>query len=197
MPKAIDGYKRCSNRNCENTNPQPVGNFESNIANSDGLQYWCRDCRKRKRRTPEYRKQTRQYAKRENWKESNKRYKQSEKGQSVQRKWFYSDKGKETRTNYWRSQAGKEAQQREYQKHPLHRKARIALTNAVRDGKLPRVGTQKCTHCPKQAQQYHHHNGYEPEHWLDVIPVCIKCHNLLTKFGVIPNNDALSSVTLQ
>lgn len=66
--------------------------------------------------------------------------------------------------------------QRHREKHPLRAKAREAVTYAVRIGKLPRVWTLKCAHCGNPAQQYHHHYGYEPEHWLDVIPLCKPCH---------------------
>ncbi|GAG26296.1 unnamed protein product, partial [marine sediment metagenome] len=34
-----------------------------------------------------------------------------------------------------------------------------------------------------QAEQYHHPNGYEPEHWFNIIPICIKCHNKLRLVG--------------
>jgi hypothetical protein len=43
-------------------------------------------------------------------------------------------------------------------------------------GLLPPAKTLLCVDCGAQAQEYHHHNGYEPEHLLDVIPVCRACH---------------------
>ena len=33
--------------------------------------------------------------------------------------------------------------------------------------------------CGKQGEQYHHHKGYAPEHRLDVVPICRKCHDEL------------------
>jgi abortive infection bacteriophage resistance protein len=57
--------------------------------------------------------------------------------------------------------------------------ARRAVSVAVRAGRLPRISTLKCSNCPKQARDYHHHLGYAFEHWLNVIPVCRKCHKKL------------------
>lgn len=64
------------------------------------------------------------------------------------------------------------------QRHPEQVKAHNAITNAVRDGKLPHVSTQVCQKCGNKAQQYHHHS-YDPDFWLDVVPLCIKCHRLV------------------
>ena len=57
--------------------------------------------------------------------------------------------------------------------------AQIAVSIAVRAGKLPRVSTLKCSNCPKQASHYHHHKGYASENHLKVIPVCTSCHKNL------------------
>jgi hypothetical protein len=54
--------------------------------------------------------------------------------------------------------------------------ARRAVNNAVRDGKMPRITTQQCAVCGVQAKEYHHHNGYDMAHWLDVVPLCGVCH---------------------
>ena len=52
-----------------------------------------------------------------------------------------------------------------------------AVSKAVwQDGTLPRVVTQRCVACGQSAAQYHHYLGYEPEHWLDVQPLCLSCH---------------------
>ena len=54
--------------------------------------------------------------------------------------------------------------------------AKNFVNHAIRDGKLSRPDIKLCLYCPKSAQQYHHYLGYEPEHWLDILPVCRKCH---------------------
>lgn len=59
--------------------------------------------------------------------------------------------------------------------NPEKERARKTVSAAVRSHKLPQVSTCKCEMCGKQAQTYHHWS-YEPEHWLHVIPLCIKCH---------------------
>lgn len=43
-------------------------------------------------------------------------------------------------------------------------------------GVLPQVSSQKCVKCGSQAAHYHHYLGYAPEHWLDVEPLCNRCH---------------------
>lgn len=60
--------------------------------------------------------------------------------------------------------------------HPNHRKAKNAVNYAICAGRLPRPDSLPCYYCPKPAQQYHHWHGYEPEHWLDVVPACVECH---------------------
>lgn len=51
-----------------------------------------------------------------------------------------------------------------------------AVYRAVRAGKMPHASTLPCKECGNPAREYHHHNGYAREHWLDVIPLCIPCH---------------------
>jgi len=63
-----------------------------------------------------------------------------------------------------------------YQREEMKRKAAYTLNNAVRLGKFPPAKTFSCEECGADAQHYHHHNGYEPEHWFDVVPLCTKCH---------------------
>lgn len=58
----------------------------------------------------------------------------------------------------------------------LRSAASSALQKAVAEGQLPRVNTLLCSDCGAQASDYHHHNGYERTHWLDVVPLCRKCH---------------------
>jgi len=60
--------------------------------------------------------------------------------------------------------------------HPNFVKAVDAVNNAIKCGRLPRADTRLCHYCPNPARQYHHWHGYEPEHWLDVVPACVECH---------------------
>lgn len=51
-----------------------------------------------------------------------------------------------------------------------------AVGRAIKRGKIPHPATVSCKECGEQAREYHHHLGYEREHWLDVIALCRKCH---------------------
>lgn len=57
--------------------------------------------------------------------------------------------------------------------------ARAAVNHAIEAGRLISPLLFTCTHCKHSAKHYHHHNGYDPAHWLDVVPVCTRCHGLL------------------
>lgn len=54
--------------------------------------------------------------------------------------------------------------------------AKGAVRNAVKTGLLLPVKECKCHHCGRPSKEYHHHLGYEREHWLSVIPLCFSCH---------------------
>lgn len=61
------------------------------------------------------------------------------------------------------------------QENPHKRLAQHAANNALKSGKLERKF--ECEHCgaaDKKLQK--HHWSYEPEHWLDIIWLCPKCH---------------------
>lgn len=179
MPQAVNGMKYCGSRKCTKTNPQPVSNFNNNKKTIDRLDYECKTCKAIRRRTPQYRERMRIHSRTEQWKKANKRYQRSEKGKAADRARKSTPDGKERLRRYRQSEAGKRVERRVLDKYPIHRKARTAVYNAVRDGKLPRASMLQCSRCLGQAQQYHHHNGYEKEHWLDVIPLCISCHSIL------------------
>jgi hypothetical protein len=70
--------------------------------------------------------------------------------------------------NYSKTDKGKEVKRKE--------RARDASNYAVRSGKIPSPKDQACSGCGCQAQEYHHHLGYAEENWLDVLPMCKKCH---------------------
>lgn len=51
-----------------------------------------------------------------------------------------------------------------------------AVREAILAGKLSPLGDCVCTGCGVPARLYHHHAGYEREHWLTVTPMCHSCH---------------------
>ena len=160
--------KRCSH--CKQI--KPISEFNKNHSQKDGYSHRCKICHHK----------------------SCKKYDQGEKGRTTRKQYFQSDKGKAKLKRYWQSEKGKIVLQRYQQSkkgklnqkyykayHPERVKAVKAVNNAIRDGKLPQPDTLPCHYCPKLAQQYHHWHGYAPEHWLDVVPVCVKCHGKIPK----------------
>lgn len=59
---------------------------------------------------------------------------------------------------------------------PQRIKARRVVQGAVQRGEIPSCKSLPCTDCGGTAQHYDHYLGYERDHWLDVQPVCIRCH---------------------
>jgi hypothetical protein len=51
--------------------------------------------------------------------------------------------------------------------------ARRAVAYAVSTGKLRK---EPCQECGTWLVQAHHHNGYEPAHYLDVVWLCVRHH---------------------
>lgn len=113
------------------------------------------------------------------------KYQKTEKGKLVNRK--SSRKYQKTRkgievnrksvARYCKTKKGKASFKRYCIRHPERQKARSAVMMAVRKGRLSHPNTLLCHYCSVQAEQYHHWKGYAPEHWLDVVPVCMRCHN--------------------
>lgn len=60
------------------------------------------------------------------------------------------------------------------ERHPVKYKARCAVNNAIRDGRLTRP--EECSVCCKECIPDGHHHSYEKEFWLDVTWVCRDCH---------------------
>lgn len=98
-------------------------------------------------------------------------YRKTKKGKSVNRKadnkYRQTEKGKISR-RVWQNQF--------HAHNPNYQRALSAVNYAVRTGKLPQPDSLQCHYGEHPAQEYHHYKGYEPEHRLDVVPVCRKCH---------------------
>lgn len=78
-------------------------------------------------------------------------------------------------TAEWRARSEREWQAKVAEREQ-HQRAIGAVRRAVVAGELPVITTRLCVDCGGQAVHYHHNKGYETEHWLDVVPVCLKCH---------------------
>lgn len=104
------------------------------------------------------------------------------------KKYYQTEKGKKVAIRatkrYQQTEKGKVAKkiwEKNYDiYHPEYNKAVNAVQYAIKTGKIPRPDILQCHYCPKQAQQYHHWS-YLPGNWLDVLPVCKKCHRKLRR----------------
>lgn len=135
-----------------------VAEFHKQCSHSDGLRSWCKDCVNA----------------------ANRIYSKTQTSKDVHRravlKYTKTEKYKEYYRKYGQSEKGKEIQRRYYRKNPERRKANAAVNNAIIAGKFPRPTSFKCNQCGQQARIYHHWQGYSPEHWFDVVPLCYSCH---------------------
>lgn len=149
-------------RVCKQT--KPFSEFHKNRSSKDGHINNCKVCRLIR---------IKEYSQTEKGKARYKRYKQTEKGKATQKRYRQSDKGRKVDTR---------GKKRFGIRHPEQIKAKKAVKRAIKTGKLPRPDTLLCHYrlqhpdCEYHAKQYHHWHGYAPEHYLDIVPVCMKCH---------------------
>ncbi len=163
----MENVKKCSK--CKKA--KPFSEFHKNKAKKDGFQDYCKICTNT---------QVKKYLKTEKGRESRRQYYYTETYQTYQKvyrkKYQRTDGYKELQRKYRQTEKGKIVQKNYRQKYKLEIRARRAISNAIRDGKITRPDVFHCLYCFMQAQEYHHYLGYEPEHWFDVIPVCVPCH---------------------
>lgn len=86
-----------------------------------------------------------------------------------------SPAGRQAAKRYYTSEHGKEKARQRLGVNPNQRRAIKAVHSAVTVGQLVRPETLPCRDCEKSAREYHH-RSYEPEYWLDVVPLCGVCH---------------------
>lgn len=91
-------------------------------------------------------------------------------------KYKLTEKGKANEKKYHQSEKGKIAKKCYRIRHPKQVKAQKAVNHAIIIGELVRPDTLVCHYCEAKAQKYHHHKGYAPKHWFDIVPVCNPCH---------------------
>lgn len=92
---------------------------------------------------------------------------------------YYKNRGGKAKSDEWRHanvQKVRDINKRSRQRHPERTKARHAVRAALRRGDLAKP--RKCQECGKVTKKLdgHHHNGYDEEHWLDVVWLCEECH---------------------
>ncbi len=149
--------------------------FYKSHSQKHNLQTYCKDCIKIYQKSEKGKAAQRKYKKTKKGKVSTKRYHQTKKGKIAQ---------KATHKRYTQNANGKAARKRgsakQRIKFPTRIKARSIVTRAIQLGNILHPTALKCT-CGNPAKQYHHHKGYAEEHYLDVIPICAKCHYVYTK----------------
>lgn len=156
-------------RKCNET--KPLAEFERDKRHECGHNFLCKKCAVVRKSA---------YNKSPKGRTAERKFKASDKRKRWEKKYSESTECKEAWKRYNASEKAKLKQKAWATKYrPEHRSemsARTAVYNAVRDRKMPGAKTLKCSLCGKQARDYHHHKGYARKHWLDVIPVCRRCH---------------------
>lgn len=139
---------------------KPNSEFNKNGYRKNGLASECRPCEHERKLT---------FRKSERGKLWKKLYNGSEHGKRLakeqKRKWYYTENGRISSQN----------RRLDPDERPK-RRARWKLCNALRSGRMEKPTT--CSKCGKESSRIHghHHKGYKPEHWLDVIWLCPMCH---------------------
>ena len=124
----------------------------------DGRQLWCKACFKE-------------------WRDA---YRATSEGLAAcragQSKYDTSTKGRAARARH-------HANRMKRAHYRLRRHARRAVSAAVERGVLHHPSELSCTDCESFAQDYHHINGYETEHWFEIEPLCKPCYRKHHKAG--------------
>jgi len=171
--------KRCSK--CKQL--KPFSRFYKDNRAKDGHCVSCKACHKDYNKSEKGKAKAKRSNQSIKTKAAKKRYAQTEKGKTAQLRYNRTDKGKARNKRYRRTEKGKSNLYRgtfHYRTcHPERVLAHQVVRDAIKAGKLPRPNTLQCHYCPEKGKHYHHHKGYEPEHFLDVVAVCKKCHRKL------------------
>lgn len=162
--------------------------FSKNKARPGGLSEYCRKCfsdyKKEYRKQPSVKEKEAKYSKEHADREKNYLYQRSDKylnyiyhrRRTEEARQYYVDYMREHRKKPEVKAKINEYKRRTFQRDKIKFSARYAVQKQVREGKMPPVKSLKCARCDRQAQGYHHYLGYEKEHWLDIEPLCARCH---------------------
>ncbi|HUV63641.1 MAG TPA: hypothetical protein VMW24_07055 [Sedimentisphaerales bacterium] len=91
----------------------------------------------------------------------------------------YVEKGK-SRAEYWRKwRKTRQGDPDRKEEEADQSRARMSVYQAIQKGRLPAITSCRCVICGSNADVYHHYNGYQISHELDVIAVCNNDHKIL------------------
>jgi len=156
MPEPII-MKTCPKCNTQKTTSE----FYRNKSKTDGLSGWCKTCHSSTCHT---------YQKTQHYLAYRRRARQSPARKAVRIAYEHRPDVMERR----RKQALKA-----YYKYPLKAKAKKSVYTAIAQGLLSPLQLTECVICGARPDDYHHWNGYEKAHRLDVIPMCVRCHKAI------------------
>lgn len=140
--------------------------------------------RKAYEKTDSFKSSRQKYNRTESSKKRYKKYKSSPHGRVKIREYKRSDTYKQKDEAYRKSPKGihqrlslyNRTKDRNRERYSIKYKARRAVRQEIHMGRMPKVTSLQCADCGKCASEYHHHNGYEKDNWLNVTPLCKKCH---------------------
>jgi len=139
---------------------KPITNFNKNRCRPDGLQSQCKACSRFNDRLYYTRNKKRYNARCQSYNQTHQEERKIHDRQyRLEHKEKYSEYFKQYKKN-----------------HPIRLKAKDAVVNAIKSGKLIRPDRCSNLECNKVCKPEGHHWSYLEEHWLDVEWLCKSCH---------------------
>jgi len=139
--------------------PKRLEEYHRDSTKSDGRKTVCRECCHQRDRNYQSRPEVRI----RNAVQRRNRHVLHREEDKVRRKAYYSAHAAQER----------EAAREHARRYPERAKARRAVHRALKQGILKK---RSCEVCRAEKTEAHHHKGYAPENWLDVVWLCRSCH---------------------
>lgn len=160
----------------------PVAQFSKNRRSNDGLNSYCKPCASARYKRWREENQARRNEYMRQWHQANLEHEAAYKRERYRNDDAYRRHVLElvrayrqrnadaVRQRHWRNKQAKGFQNNITRAH-------TTVSRAVRRGILPPAWSMVCDGCEEaQAAHWHHHKGYERNHWLDVVAMCLDCH---------------------
>ena len=159
---------------------KPLSSFYHQATRPDGHYPYCKTCTDAQVR--EYQasdagqKKMREYRQSAAFKEKRRKIRNTPEYKAQMRAYRQSKKGREAAARYAKSGARAAVMARYFQNNRAACNARKLIWSRIASKKMPQASQCICSMCGNQADHYHHHNGYDKDHVLDIIPLCHSCH---------------------